>query len=268
LWKNLEVEEANNLAHENAKDIIAIGFDVEKTFIFSDFDYMGQCPEFYRNVTRIQKRVSYNQVKGIFGFGESDSIGKIMFPSIQAAPCLSSTFPEIFNKTKLQCLIPCAIDQDPYFRMTRDVIPKLNYPKPALLHSTFFPALQGAKLKMSASDVNSTIFLTDSVKQIKNKINKHAFSGGRTTLEEHREFGGNCDIDIAFQYLTFFLEDDERLEQIRRDYSSGALLTGELKKIAIETITPIVVQHQENRAKVTDEIVKTFMTPRTLNRIF
>ena len=36
------------------------------------------------------------------------------------------------------------------------------------------------------------------------------------TVEEHREKGGNCDVDIAFQYLTFFLEDDDRLDEIRR----------------------------------------------------
>lgn len=54
--------------------------------------------------------------------------------------------------------------------MTRDVAPRIGYPKPALLHSTFFPALQGAQTKMSASDANSSIFLTDSPKQIKNKV--------------------------------------------------------------------------------------------------
>lgn len=41
LWKDLSVEEANRLAIENAKDIIALGFDSEKTFIFCDFDFMG-----------------------------------------------------------------------------------------------------------------------------------------------------------------------------------------------------------------------------------
>lgn len=60
--------------------------------------------------------------------------------------------------------------QDPYFRMTRDVAPRIGYPKPALLHSTFFPALQGAQTKMSASDANSSIFLTDTPKQLKNKV--------------------------------------------------------------------------------------------------
>ena len=57
----------------------------------------------------------------------------------------SGSFPQIFNNNKdVPCLIPCAIDQDPYFRMTRDVAPRLNPPglpkgskglrKPALLH--------------------------------------------------------------------------------------------------------------------------------------
>ncbi|KAJ8963267.1 hypothetical protein NQ318_018734 [Aromia moschata] len=68
------------MAYENAKDIIAVGFDVEKTFIFSDLDYIGQCPEFYRNMIRIQKCVTFNQVKGIFGFDDSTVIGKIGFP--------------------------------------------------------------------------------------------------------------------------------------------------------------------------------------------
>ncbi|XP_045466812.1 tryptophan--tRNA ligase, cytoplasmic [Harmonia axyridis] len=263
-WRNIQMEEAQHMAFENAKDIIAIGFDINKTFIFSDLNYMGQCPEFYQNVIRIQRCVTFNQVKGIFGFDDSTPIGKIAFPAIQATPALSTSFPDIFGKQKLPCLIPCAIDQDPYFRMTRDVTPRIGYQKPALLHSRFLPALQGAQTKMSSSDENSTIFLTDSAKKVKNKINKHAFSGGQTTVEEHREKGGNCDIDISFQYLTFFLEDDEKLEQIKKDYSSGVLLTGELKKILIDTITPIINRHQEARSKVTDELVKQFMTPRKL----
>lgn len=31
---------------------------------------------FYKNVVKIQKHVTFNQVKGIFGFTDSDSIGK------------------------------------------------------------------------------------------------------------------------------------------------------------------------------------------------
>lgn len=84
-------------------------------------------------------------------------------------------------------MIPCAIDQDPYFRMTRDVAPRLKLPKPALIHSKFFPALQGAKTKMSASDINSAIFLTDTAKQIKTKVKLFFFSLSTESVEESRK---------------------------------------------------------------------------------
>ncbi len=77
----------------------------------------SQCCDFYKNICRIQKCVNVNQVKNIFGFTESDCIGKISFPAIQAAPSFSSTFPFIFDgKKDVPCLIPCAIDQVLIFR--------------------------------------------------------------------------------------------------------------------------------------------------------
>ena len=60
--------------------------------------------------------------------------------------------------------------QDPYFRMTRDVAPRLGFHKPALLHSSFFPSLQGPRSKMSSSDLTSSIFLTDTPEDIAFKV--------------------------------------------------------------------------------------------------
>lgn len=262
--KDNSLEHYHSLAIENAKDIVALGFDVNKTFIFSDLDFVGG--DFYTNVLKVQKHVTFNQVKGIFGFDESSSIGMIMFPAIQAAPSFSSSFPLIFGgKKDVPCLIPCAIDQDPYFRMTRDVAPRIGLQKPALLHSTFFPALHGASSKMSASDMTSSIYLTDTANQIKKKINKYAFSGGKDTVEEHREKGGDCEVDVSYMYLTFFMEDDDKLEEIRQQYSSGQMLTGELKAELIKVLQKIMAEFQEKRKQVTDETVKQFMAPRKLN---
>ena len=103
----------------NVKDIIAFGFDPEKTFIFSDVEYIKHL---YPNVIRVQKNINFNQIKGIFGFNESDAVGKFAFPAVQAVPSFSNSFPHIFGTRKtVPCLIPAAIDQDPYFRMTRDI---------------------------------------------------------------------------------------------------------------------------------------------------
>ncbi|KAJ3087716.1 tryptophan--tRNA ligase [Quaeritorhiza haematococci] len=258
--QELKIEDAHKYAIENAKDIMAFGFDPEKTFIFSNLDYMGG--GFYKNVVKISKAITTSVSKATFGFNDSDCIGKIHFVSVQAAPSFSNTFPHIFGpKGDIPCLIPCAIDQDPYFRLTRDVAQKLKYPKPALIHSMFFPALQGPGTKMSASNPNSAVYLTDAPNQIKNKINRYAFSGGGDTAALHREHGGNTDVDVSYQYLRFFLDDDEELEKIGNLYRSGEMTTGELKKRCIEVVSKIVADVQERRKKLTDEDVDNFMNP-------
>ncbi|PAV86277.1 hypothetical protein WR25_10680 [Diploscapter pachys] len=263
LWKDLKVDEAKKMAKENIKDIISVGFDPEKTFIFTNFDYM--CPPFYENVVKVWKCVTTNQSRAIFGFTNEDSMGKSAFPAIESAPCFSSSFPHIFGKRiDIPCLVPCAIDQDPYFRMTRDVAPRLKYPKPSLIFSTFLPALQGAQTKMNASEPLSCIFINDTPKQIKNKINREAFSGGQPTVEEHRQKGGNCDVDISFQFLKFFLDDDDQLEQIRQDYTSGKMLTGELKQLAIAEVQRVIGEVAERRKQVTDATVEEFTKIRPL----
>ncbi|TEB35933.1 tryptophanyl-tRNA synthetase [Coprinellus micaceus] len=248
----LKPEQTKQFSRQNAKDIIACGFNLDKTFIFSNYEYMGGM--FYQNVSKISRQITYNQVKATFGFNESDNIGKIHFASIQAAPSFSNSFPHIFGAvSNIPCLIPCAIDQDPYFRLARDIAQKLKYQKPTLIHSKFFPALQGPQTKMSASDPNSSIFMTDKPNQIKKKINAHGFSGGRETEEEHRRLGGDTEVDVAYQYLTFFLDDDEELAKLGEDYRSGTLLTGQPQG---KMYFPIA----ERRTAISEELVDSFMS--------
>ena len=276
-----EAEEGDNLIHyagltiENARDIIACGFDKKKTFLFSDLDYVGTM---YPNIVRIWKAVTTNTVNGIFGFDGSANIGKIAFPAIQAAPSFASSFPVVLEEpnpleTKAVCLIPCAIDQDPYFRMTRDVAHKLvgkNHGlagKPALIHCKFFPPLQGAAGKMSSSDENSAIFLTDTAEDIKRKINQHAFSGGQETQKLQKEKGANLETDVSYQWLSFLLEDDEELAQIGEEYGSGTgeyWSTGKVKARLIDLLQDLVAKHQEIRSKISDDEVREWMKQRSI----
>uniref|UniRef100_A0A453K2J2 Tryptophanyl-tRNA synthetase n=1 Tax=Aegilops tauschii subsp. strangulata TaxID=200361 RepID=A0A453K2J2_AEGTS len=76
--------------------------------------------------------------------------------------------------------------------------------------------LQGENTKMSASDPNSAIYVTDSTKDIKTKVNKYAFSGGQDSVELHRKLGANLEVDVSIKYLNFFLEDDDELERIKK----------------------------------------------------
>ncbi|VUG16279.1 WRS1 [Brettanomyces bruxellensis] len=261
--QKLTLDDVKKFAKDNAKDIIACGFNPKNTFIFSDLEYMNAA--FYETILRVSRQITTSTAKAVFGFQDSDSIGKIHFASIQISTAFPSSFPDILGlPDKTPALIPCAIDQDPYFRVCRDVAEKLRFSKPALIHSRFFPALQGPTTKMSASNANTAIFMTDTAKQIKKKINKYAFSGGKATLEEHRKYGGNPDIDVAYQYLSFFKDDDDELKRVADSYRKGELLSGEMKKLCIETLQKFVKDFQERRAKVDDKVLESFMKPHKL----
>ena len=65
----LTPEKTYKFAFENARDIIAVGFKPEKTFIFSDYDFVGGA--FYRNVSKISRQITINQAKATFGFNDS-----------------------------------------------------------------------------------------------------------------------------------------------------------------------------------------------------
>lgn len=261
--QKLTIQDVKGFAVENAKDIIAVGFNPENTFIFSDIEYMNAA--FYENVVRTSRQITTSTAKAVFGFTDSDCIGKLHFASVQIATAFPSSFPEVLGlPPKTPALIPCAIDQDPYFRVCRDVADKLRFAKPALLHSKFFPALQGATTKMSASNENTAIFMTDTQKQIQKKINKYAFSGGRATAEEHKELGGNVDVDVAYQYMSFFLDDDAKLAELKEQYSKGDLMSGEMKKECIGVLQQFVAEFQERRAKVDQAKLDSFMKPHKL----
>ncbi|KNG88060.1 tryptophanyl-tRNA synthetase, cytoplasmic [Aspergillus nomiae NRRL 13137] len=271
---SLTFEETMEYAKENARDIIAIGFDKKKTFIYSDLKYFSN--HFLMNAWEFSKLVTFNQVRGAFGFNESTNIGRIFFPSVQCVAAFATSYPEIWTDdpqptrtqsiANIPCLIPMGIDQDPYFRLLRDNAHKMRFPspKPALIHSKFLTALQGPGGKMSSSNPNSAIFMSDTPKQIKTKINKYAFSGGQVSVEDHRRLGGNPDVDVSYIYLTYFEEDDAKLEEVYKSYKSGELLTGELKKMAIEALQEYVHHFQERRGLVSDEVLDEYMRPRKL----
>ena len=44
------------------------------------------------------------------------------------------------------------------------------------------------------------------------------------------------EVDVPYQWLTFFLEDDDELEDIRQKYSKGEMLSGAVKKKLIECL--------------------------------
>ena len=204
----------------------------------------------------------FRSIRGIYGLDLNNNVGQIAWPCFQAAPAFSNSFEDIFGKNAhFYCLVPMAIDQDPYFRMARDFADKKKsegYIKPAVIHTKFLVGLGGINAKMSSTDNSPTIYMTDDSKNIQSKIMKYAFSGGGETLELHRKNGGNLETDVSYQYLLYFLDDDDELEQIAKDYSSGKMLSGEIKKKMASVVIDLVEKHKSIRENVTQEDIDHF----------
>jgi tryptophanyl-tRNA synthetase len=249
LFKDKSMDEIQKWLYENMLDVIALGFDPKKTHFLIDTKHAGIM---YPEAIKVAKKITFSTVKSAFGFTNENNLGTIFFTSMQAVPAF---LPNIIAGKKMACLIPHAIDQDPHFRVTRDVLPKLGHYKPASIQSMFLPGLGGMKEdgKLSSS-TGEAIYLTDDKKTVRKKIMKYAFSGGQATLEEHRKKGGNPDIDVSYQWLRFFEEDDNKLKKIYEDYKSGKLLSGELKQILVDKINAFLKQHQKNREKAKDKL--------------
>jgi tryptophanyl-tRNA synthetase len=232
----MSIRDVRRWAYENTLDIIAVGFDPDRTFVFHDIEYIGKL---YPMAVKVAKRINFNTAKAVFGFTGSTNIGLIFYPALQVVPTL-------FEKRR--CLIPAAIDQDPYWRIQRDMAESLGYYKTAAIHSKFMPPLTGLEGKMSTSKPETAIFLHDDPKTVRFKIMRYAFSGGQPTVELHRKLGGNPDVDVSFQWLKIYFEqDDAKLKKIEDDYRSGRMLTGELKEYLVEKINEFLEEHRVKR---------------------
>jgi tryptophanyl-tRNA synthetase len=209
---------------------------------------------YYRLASNFSRYATFNEFRAVYG---AISPGKMNASLIQAADIYSPQLPEFEGKAPV--FVPSGIDQDPHLRISRDIGGRYkNYdfiPAGSTYHS-FLPSLRGGG-KMSSSDENSFIAMTDSPKEVERKIKRYALSGGQKSVDEHRKKGGDPDKDVSFQYLKMFFEpDDKKLQRIYEDYKSGKLLTSELKEILIKRINAFLKRHQKKLRKARKQVHK------------
>ncbi len=236
-----------NVTRENILDLISLGFDPKRTHIIIDIEDISYL---YELAVRIAKKITFSTIKAVMGFTQSTNIGMIFYPTLQIAVCFLPT--ELYGR-QTYVLIPAAIDQDPYWRLARDIATSLGYPKPAQIHAKFLPGL-GIGGKMSSSQPETAIFMTDSPEDVKRKI-MNAYTGGQPTAELQRKLGGNPDICPVFKYYEMMFEDDDKkLKERYMDCRGGNLLCGPCKSELANRIISFLEEHQKKRESMRDKI--------------
>ncbi|HIH91657.1 TPA: tryptophan--tRNA ligase [Candidatus Woesearchaeota archaeon] len=248
-------ESRSNAFDQYILNYIALGLKPQDCEIYFQSDRSGdgkKAGAYYRLQNLLSRHATFNEFRAVYG---EISPGKMLSGLLQAADMLHPQLPEFEGPVPV--VVPVGIDQDPHIRLARDLASRIKEVSLLQLSSTyhfFVPGLGGGK--MSSSDPTSFIALTDDEKTVKNKVNKYAFSGGRDTVEQHRKLGGVPEVDVAYQWLTFFEEDDNRLQRVYDDYKSGKMLSGELKQVLIDKLNAFLSEHQKRREKARGQVEK------------
>ncbi len=221
--RGVSLEKARKMALDfHIPAYVALGLDVKKT----NFYFQSENKEVMNNAYEFAKKITLNEFEAIYGNADP---GKIMGAMAQVADILYPQF-----KERKPGIIPVGVDQDPHIRLTRDVVRRAKDKKfflPSGIYHKYTPSLDGS-IKMSKSNPESCIELPEDINSVKRKI-KHALTGGRDTLEEHRKLGAVIEKDMVFELMKQHLvEDDEELNEIYNKYKSGKMTSGELKEIA------------------------------------
>ncbi|OCK74767.1 tryptophanyl-tRNA synthetase [Lepidopterella palustris CBS 459.81] len=249
---SLKFQDVRRFLIDNAKDILAFGFPMESTFMFSNLDFVGGA--FYENIVAVARHIQVSSIKTALGFNDDNNVGMFYCCSTQSAGAFATSYPgilatDIAELRNMSCLIACSYDIDGYFSEVRKHAHKLGYASPAFLYSSLLPSLQSSQAKMSASVSNSAIYLTDSPSAIQEKL--------ETSVAR--------DLAVAFQYLKFFMEDDDELESLTRRYRAGELSDEDVIKVVVEVVQAYVAEFQSHRGRVTDEFLQGFMEHRLLS---
>ncbi|MGE0242398.1 MAG: tryptophan--tRNA ligase [Nitrososphaeraceae archaeon] len=239
-------ETISKYTEENILDIIAIGFNPKLTKIIVDTKHISYL---YPIALEIAKKITFSTAKAVFGFTNTTNIGMIGFPPIQAVPCF---LPSIIENKPTPVLIPAAIDQDPYWRITRDIAEKLGFYKPTQIHSKFLPSLSRLS-KMSSSKPETAILTTDEPETVEKKI-LSSFTGGQPTIALQKKLGANADICPVYWYLKYFFDTEKESFERYIKCKSGNLLCGECKSKLAKDTRSFVIEFKNRREKAKDKV--------------
>jgi len=245
LHNGVSLKEGHKIAIDNIADILALGLDSEKSYIYKQSEE--------KNVLRLasmfSKNVTYNMMKAIYG---KQKFGAYQSALIQAADIL---FPQLEQyEGPIQTVTPVGLEQAPHARLTRDLAKKQLYREefgfiiPSFTFHQILGALDGGE-KMSKS-AGSTFILTlsESEKSLKHKI-AAIVTGGRDTKKEQLELGGQPESCRVFDlYKFFFMTDDKTLAKRKDECRFGKIMCGECKQDLQKRVNEFIQKHQEKKS--------------------
>lgn len=225
---------------------IALGLDPKHTIFY----FQSENVDLQKIAFDAAKEITFSEFRAVYGDAHPSRIASVLF---QIGDML---FPQLARP--MYGIIPVGLDQDPHIRLCRDYLKRTRIYKFKSIVGVYIrdvPALDGQG-KMSKSKPQQAIFIPeDDVEILRKKIYK-AFSGGAPSLEEQRKKGADLSKDIPYQILEFVLKDETKLRKIAEEYSTGKMISGEIKALLFECLSSFM-QDFKGKLEEARELVKS-----------
>ena len=244
-WEDngISYEEAEADAVDNLADILALGLDPNKAYIWRQ----SKEPIVKDVAFKVSRLVTQNMLNAIYG---EKTFGLYLSALVQ---CGDIVLPQILDGIQ-PTIVPVGIDQDPHIRLTRDLT-RRYYKKFFLPGATYHYLLAGidGSEKMAKRNPNSYFTFNESLELIERKV-KGALTGGRNNKKEQQELGGDPRKCMIYKMLMYhFEEDDEKLAKDFEMCIKGELLCGEHKQECVEKVLNFIKDHQKKKETLTDK---------------
>ena len=256
--RGINLEKAKEIAiNEYLTNYNALGLDITDENI--NIYLTSQNTLLNKLTFKISNKTNFNEMKAIYGFTPSTNLAHVTAPLTQVGDILFPQIPE--NGGPKKVIVPVGIDQDPHIRLTRDIANKMKkehkFQTPISTYHRFLTGLTGGK--MSSSKPNTAIYLNDTPKQAEKKV-KTAKTGGRESLKEQKEQGGQPDKCVIYEMLVYhLLKSDKQLKKIHEECQNGTLLCGECKQKTSQLMKEMIEKihsKQEESKKIAEKILK------------
>ena len=245
-WKTPEILRENII--QVVLDYLAVGLDPQEVTIClqSQLPALSELTMYYLNLVSVNRLNHNPTVKTEIrekGFEKSLPCGFLMYPISQAADITG------FKAH----LVPVGEDQRPMIEQTNEIVRHFNtlYKTKTLVECDLLVPEQGGRLvgldgqsKMSKS-LNNAIYLGDTEKQLKKKINQMFTDPQKIHLDDP----GHIEAHVPFIYLDLFDPRSEKVAELKEHYRKGGLGDGTVKErlfeVLNEKLTPIREKREE-----------------------
>ena len=255
--RDMSFEKGRKIAvEEYLTNWIALGLDLERDNV--NVYLQSQNKSLFDLEFKASRKTNFSQLHAIYGFDNSTNIAHVQAPLMQVADILLPQIEEFGGPKKV--VVPVGVDQDPHIRLTRDIAHRLNeelgFLQPASTYHRFLTGLTGDK--MSSSKPNTAIYLNEDPEVAAKKV-KTAKTGGRESLKEQEELGGEVDKCVIYEMLVYHLiDDDGELDKIREECLSGQLRCGDCKMRTSELMKEYFEELKDKQVEAA-EIAQTIL---------